>query len=71
MRIMYKEDDNFIVHEVHNVESDGDEHILIHGSIGIRFETGAETTEVLRKLLEQGYMDLSGYEYVEIYENSY
>lgn len=71
MRILYKEEDSYLVQEVHTVESDGSEHILLHGSVGMRFDTKEDTQELLHKLLEKGYVDLSAYSYSLIYENSY
>lgn len=71
MRILYKDEDDLLVQEVHSVESDGDSHILLHGSVGIRFATGDKTLNILHNLLEQGYADLSEFNYSEVYENSY
>lgn len=71
MRILYKEEENFLVQEVHTVESDDSGHILLHGSVGMRFDTKEDTQGILHKLLEKGYVDLSEYSYTLIYENSY
>lgn len=59
MRILIKERGSLVIREVAEVEMDDDKSALYIPGHGMKYLTGDRTEELFRKLLFEGYADLS------------
>ena len=59
MRILIKERHSFVISEITEVEMDNDKSALYIPGHGMKYLTGERTDELFRKLLFEGYADLS------------
>ena len=59
MRILIKERHSFVINEITEVEMDNDKSALYIPKQRMRYLTGDRTEELFRKLLFEGYADLS------------
>ena len=59
MRILIKERHSFVITEITEVEMDNDKSTLYIPGHGMKYLTGERTDELFRKLLFEGYADLS------------
>ena len=59
MRILIKERHSFVITEITEVEMDNDKSTLYIPKYGMKYLTNDRTEELFRKILFEGYADLS------------